>query len=524
MKPNPTPTGLTPDTASALTVALAAVEEARLRQTPRLPGIRALAGRAHVSVSTMHKAVALLKKAGVVVSKDRSGLFVASSEHAEQSDSREEPSNKVAYVRQRILKDLYEGDYGSDAPLPSRSMLCWQLGVSYAPLKKACEQLLQEGYLERYKRWYRASDKRHRAEGNSIVLFLRTLPSGKIWPGNPWLTSTVYHLQNRCQKKNVSLHILPTYYSNGSYTISPEFMHRLEDARFLSRTFGFVYTDILIRNDFAHDSFISRLAATGKPVAVVNSRGLWGTDLPAVPTGENIRVFSTSPDFEAGLAVGRFLIKKRHTGITFITTDHSPRYSRERQRGLQAAVADVEPHRGLVLVSPSARQAVTPVTYEPWLKTEMERINDYTAQLLDKKSMGPGLYEHYVQPLISHIRSEIAAQIQAAVKRRNLLPLVERALSARENTAWVCVSDTLALVALDFLAAKGIKVPEQIAVVGFDDSEKAFTSNLTSYDFDPIGLFESILTWVLDYPFRVPKNVGEDFYRSRGYVAERATA
>lgn len=518
------PTRLTHDVITALTVALAAVEETRFRDSTRLPGIRALAARARVSVATVHKAVALLKEAGIVVSKDRSGLHVTRPVSGDRGASGGDMPAKVSHARERILKDLYEGHYDTDALLPSQAMLCWRLGVSYGPLKKACEELVREGYLERHKRWYRPAATRNPAPGNCIVLFLRILPSGKIWPGNPWLTSTVYHVQNRCQKRNVSLRIVPTYYRHDRYTIAPELIRQLDDERFLDRTFGFVYTDILINNDFAHDAFISRLAGTGKPVAVVDSRGLWGNGLPAVPDEKNVRVFSISHGFKAGQAVARFLISKGHTAIAYVTNDHSAPHSQQRLRGIQAAIADAPSGCRLTVISPSSRESVPQGAYQPWLDDEMARIDEFASGLFHRGTVEPALYERFVQPLVSHIRNEIGDLIAAAARRYSFLPVIEHALSTGGSTAWVCVTDTLALVALEYLHAKGVKVPRQIAVVGFDDSEKAFSSNLTSYNFDPVGLFESIVSWVLDYPSRAPKKVNSDFYTPRGFVVQRTSA
>jgi DNA-binding LacI/PurR family transcriptional regulator len=56
----------------------------------------------------------------------------------------------------------------------------------------------------------------------------------------------------------------------------------------------------------------------------------------------------------------------------------------------------------------------------------------------------------------------------------------ELALEAGSPTALVGVNDLLALAALDVLAARGIDVPGQVSVVGFDDNDQAVARGLTT--------------------------------------------
>ena len=67
------------------------------------------------------------------------------------------------------------------------------------------------------------------------------------------------------------------------------------------------------------------------------------------------------------------------------------------------------------------------------------------------------------------------------VFRLACMPIFEQALSDPATTAWVCANDYMALLALDFLHVHNKRVPEDISLVGFDDSFSAIQYNLTSY-------------------------------------------
>jgi DNA-binding LacI/PurR family transcriptional regulator len=80
-----------------------------------------------------------------------------------------------------------------------------------------------------------------------------------------------------------------------------------------------------------------------------------------------------------------------------------------------------------------------------------------------------------------------------------ILPLYERAFATRGITAWVCCTDPTAMFAVDFLKKRGVRVPEDISVVGFDDSrEFAYALNLTSYNFGAVAIAYRMLSFILN--------------------------
>jgi DNA-binding LacI/PurR family transcriptional regulator len=80
-----------------------------------------------------------------------------------------------------------------------------------------------------------------------------------------------------------------------------------------------------------------------------------------------------------------------------------------------------------------------------------------------------------------------------------LLPRFEEALSDRSVTAWVGFNDTVALLAYSFLLSNGIKVPEDISVIGFDDTIASYGYNLSSYNFNVDGMITEALDHIIRF-------------------------
>jgi LacI family transcriptional regulator len=96
-----------------------------------------------------------------------------------------------------------------------------------------------------------------------------------------------------------------------------------------------------------------------------------------------------------------------------------------------------------------------------------------------------------------------------------LAPMFEQALCRSGATAWVAANDRTALSALDFLHARGIAVPQQISVIGFDDFPEAFEHNLTTVNFNMPSLVHHVLDFiigpsVLSSPGRQPRQIQID--------------
>jgi hypothetical protein len=78
--------------------------------------------------------------------------------------------------------------------------------------------------------------------------------------------------------------------------------------------------------------------------------------------------------------------------------------------------------------------------------------------------------------------------VEPYLQRRQLqevvYPLFEQAYGDQSLSAWVLFNDPTAILALHWLAHRGVDVPGRLSVVSFDDSSDALGHGLASYDFN----------------------------------------
>jgi DNA-binding LacI/PurR family transcriptional regulator len=129
-------------------------------------------------------------------------------------------------------------------------------------------------------------------------------------------------------------------------------------------------------------------------------------------------------------------------------------------------------------------------------------------------------------PSLAGVVGRLEDEIHFAVRRERILealvPGLEEALRRKDLTAWVAVDDDTALLILDFLGRKGLRVPETVSLAGFDDTAEGARRDLTSYNFD----FERFNHYVLRYllePARVEKAERKGARMPQGRVVARGS-
>ena len=96
------------------------------------------------------------------------------------------------------------------------------------------------------------------------------------------------------------------------------------------------------------------------------------------------------------------------------------------------------------------------------------------------------------------------------------------ALSLRGVTAWVVENDQLAFVVLEVLRSRGVRVPERISVVGFDDEPDAFGVGLTTYNYNVSAYVDAMVDYILG-GLSSRHLRGHGLTEIPGYVVERSS-
>ncbi|MBD3422017.1 MAG: hypothetical protein GF398_18045 [Chitinivibrionales bacterium] len=203
----------------------------------------------------------------------------------------------------------------------------------------------------------------------------------------------------------------------------------------------------------------------------------------------------------------------KHRHVAYISPYHKSPWSIARMVGLQQAAGDFSTihqctydqegniHRDHFEPSHAACN-IAPLqgNYREWRKD----IAQYFAKAID-----PYFDFHLPERILPW------AHHQHAIR-----PLFEQALHHQQITAWVCANDLLALWALAFLDEKGFQIPNNISVIGFDDSTDALRKGLTSYNFNMRALVNQMLEYLINRRTISPRKQRIEI---EGMMIERAT-
>jgi hypothetical protein len=276
-------------------------------------------------------------------------------------------------------------------------------------------------------------------------------------------------------------------YRGGKLHIIPTRGRERDFPSLCNRAMGF-----LLRTACPQDvgrDLIPRLAGHGQPVAVLDELGR-----PSLAelekTHRQVKVFRHTISEASGELMALHLLAQGHRRLALISPFHGASWSQNRFAGLTRALTRVSPEAAAV-------PFVLDIPYH--LPHQMGRDEDEPRlrAALEKIRLPAGL---------EGALSRLEPEIRLALRREKILvaltPLLARALQQKDLTAWVAVDDDTAMLILDFLHRRNRSVPEDVSLVGFDNTAEGARSSLTSYDFDFDRFNQYVLRYLLD-PERV---------------------
>jgi DNA-binding LacI/PurR family transcriptional regulator len=87
----------------------------------------------------------------------------------------------------------------------------------------------------------------------------------------------------------------------------------------------------------------------------------------------------------------------------------------------------------------------------------------------------------------------------------------------------VACNDEVALDCIDLLVDMGIRVPDQVSVVGFDDGHSASSYDLTTYNFNGHAALHALLNHLLRYNTAQARRPFAGIEEAEGYIVNRGT-
>jgi DNA-binding GntR family transcriptional regulator len=507
------------------------IDKGMWRKGDRLPPVRRLAILASVSSTTMFRAINILKEKGLIAAKDRSGL--QSLVRMRRPDSIRNGEASWKHKKSLLEKEIFSGVFGLQGRLPLIKELQSRYGVCYTTMKKILQSLEIDGVVCPHGKGYALPATAFHSHRQRIVFITcMGIQSSAL---NKEHNQIVNVFENECMRLGLHLEIVEVDFYDSTSS-------RAAIAKLIggSQTIGFIldlwwYETESFRH--AYLDTLGRLASFKKPVAILDE--LAGFELPLqFIANPLLQVFRIETE-RAGERVARLLLGSGHRSVAYITFNDAP-WSQARFRGIRSQFMRTG-------CSESAIRLVTGGNFEvifPCVLTAAGLEDDVVRRIIaaysspsqstslektwmDYKNTNRPPYPGYprLTPLLMKNLTFLSMLAHQEVDERffnktvngaldpvgkdifeiSLRPLFEKALSSSESTAWICANDATAFVALAFLQARNIKVPDDISVVGFDNTPvDALQQRLTSFDFNALGFINRMLNFI----FRPPKPRG----------------
>ena len=487
----------------------------------RLPGVRALARSAGVSHVTLLRALRQLSGQGLVDIVPAQGIWPAGTRPRRDPMASVTPPAGAKWqdLAGHIGGELLTGTYPAGRALPSLKALRRRYGVSYETLVKALRVLVADGTLASYGASYRVpalAAARHRTEGEGNAAARRVRAVFITGGERPWPVTSddkrfdalLRALETECALADLELQRVCYSERREGFVTEDGVGPRLPGSQ--EWTLGY----LVFRSGIGDGSpLLGQLLPFGKPVAVLTT-GL-PLAVPALKGSALVKTFETGPGPGPGRDMGRYLLSLGHRRVAYVSPYHAAAWSRERVEGLSQAF----------------RAAGLPGAVVPCADDRFADDRDYLAAARARLSLESYLDSSRLRRDMPDALRSKAGDLEESLWRllrdcqvfQGLSRLFAQALADRAVTAWVACTDYIALLALEFLKGRSVRVPQDISVAGFDDLEAlSVQANLTTYRYNMAAVAQHMLRHILQ-PCYPPLRRASGIVRIGGMIIERGT-
>jgi len=472
-----------------------------------------LAAECGVSIVTMSKAVAYLSSEGELEAAPRRGI-IAGALTVEQKQTGVFQKTRWHRICTSLRQDITSGLFASSSSLPSLKLLQERYGCSYRPLKRALNYLLERSEIYEYKKSYRlpsVTDISRR--GSIITLSYQTMSF--VNPGVSLENVSEQDLRHRmveqhCMKLNITVIPYSFHYKGKSLVLRDRTEGLQFTAAELKDVLAFVVFEQSLPEDFI-EQVLSELNKYGKPIIVYDARGL---DSSLTEKNKNVSIFRVADNIHCGKTVARYLLQKGHRHLGVFSFAHRQLWARQRLAGIQMAV----------------REFPKPVTVASFLKEADRNIpaNDSLNIPLLKQEYSNGLHSSTVRfgPNTTLIKSTLTELVDYFVSRvmfnqlqKSVRKMMKHAMKDPRLTAWIVLSDIVAVFLLRYLRQNKLIPGKDISVISFDDRIAAYFENLTSFNFNENQFIAGMIDYALSPVYK--RRQQRVITNTTGYISVR---
>jgi DNA-binding LacI/PurR family transcriptional regulator len=520
----------------------AALEKGTWHQTGLLPSLKILAQSAGVSRNSMWKAVNVVKKQGALSVIEGGRIRIPGSKAVKEASEGLRWEKKKA----QLASDILNGKYSHHGILPSRKELQQRYGVCHITLGKMLKSLAGTGIINLHKHQARIPSFSEKGFQSTVAVFTPLVAASKYSMGYEHTQDLIRELEGACSQEKIRMRVI-TYDPYTPDTTRAVINTLREDEAVVGYIFNMWWMEPEERMKNLFDA-ISQLSIHKKPLAILDNAGSFSQS--RLMPGRLTRVFATSSR-SSGAAVGRLLLGLGHKQIAYVSIWHGFKWSIDRLNGL----VDVYESAGLKGNVHSFTEAVLRHTYDPFFSlldadpdsfrkifrpgysadeyAEMfrswERLRNNPLVLANRESLRIIQDFLSIKKLLSNqmepsrfcaVRNALFDSARNAALEIYHRQIFNKVMNQKEISAWVCSSDTSAVLAQDFLKDKGVKLPENVSVASFDNSLASFQCKLTSFDFSLGAVTRRMLRFVFQ-PRIGLRDFPEGKIEAEGVLVER---
>jgi DNA-binding transcriptional regulator YhcF (GntR family)/DNA-binding LacI/PurR family transcriptional regulator len=540
----------------------------------RLPTVRDLAKRYDVSYVTMVRACAILKEEGLLSGRRGASIRKTFGRGAAAPRSKLRPMPKsLDIVRDRVASDIAAGRLKAGEKLPKVYFFVKEFSVSNHTVLKAYRELEDQGLIRRLgKSWVVGSSEAARpfpfGEDPPVILFLE--PWHLFWqrdihnPRTAGFSSTFMAEADRWGVQVVSLSAATRLVEE---SLAPAgwrhavgaYIHGLGN-RYLGALIPFGSRDRENPVEWARE-----MLAYGKPVVWFDRHNELRIE------GLSARLFTRchfdeNPAIEA--AIGH-LYENGHREVGYLYRDPDSSWRTKRLFDLQAAA---DARRGMHIHGFTQPQGFYDGLFEPDFPDFLSRLRSRSPHNVDqvlqtlaslhpkcaawsqlpKKPSRPDEPRHFEAwkryldhlprrapeppktPRFIRLATDVLRSIRFTsiyykfanlTSSLHLAAVMIKALSRTDITAWILPNDLEARLAYRWVEDAGIRVPEQLSLLSFDNSTSLSGFPISSVDFGFGRLGYSAFHLLLqDIPVKRSRHgevAGQPFIVNRGSVKRR---
>jgi DNA-binding LacI/PurR family transcriptional regulator len=473
---------------------------------PFLPPVRELAKGAGVSHETMLAALHRACADGTLIAHGRRGFTpngVSPEQPAHGNVARRTASLPPAVpvprsisVAQQLCGDIIAGTYPPGSSLPTAKELRARLGAGHAAIRAALGDLASRSLIMRHGRGWRVFTRTAARSRATFALIAPTPHFTHLINTSPWSMEFCQALTQECNRLNLAMEVYGMDEAAGSGRDPHARIRNILDHARRRAIMGFAVYALAPRPDPLFEALVGLLERTGKPTAILDDFGTLGSAMRPAPGGL-VRFFTRSSAHDSGLRMGRYLLSLGHRRIAYISEWSPDPIFDARGDGLQRALLDAGITDGIATFSAGPYEPIRP--HGPHAPNRALLLRAMNA-LKSSEGIHPSpdnLGGLYLRSLDFMARNALSDIVELGACADRLVPVFNRVFEQQGITALAGSSDRVALLGYALALDRGIRVPAQLSITGFDDWLPSVSNGITSFNFNVATIVRRMMDFVM---------------------------